>query len=192
MNLLQEHVNPKPVVMVERHKLAQQCQGNKTVTQFFADLRKAAEYCVFGDFYGDALRDRFICGLSDASIRKALLSEVKKRLKLSEAFSKALAREQTGANAKVVVGGESDTNFVKTQQKGAEFNQNWKQNNSERAQDDTETYKFCKLRVSRSKCSTNQFKTSCILCGKIGHQKKFCFKNPKNSSHNSHSFNELY
>ena len=90
---LKEHVNPKPVVMVARHKFAQPGQGNKTVTQFLADLRKAAENCGFGDFYGDALRDRFICGLSDASIRKALLSE-EKTLKLSEAFSKALAREQ--------------------------------------------------------------------------------------------------
>ena len=97
-------------------------------------------------------------------------------LKLSEAFSKSLAREQAGANAKLGVGGESDTNFVKTQQKGAEFKQNWKQNKSERAQDDTETCKFCKLRVSRSKCSTYQCKTSCFLCGKIGHQKSFVSK----------------
>ena len=183
--LLKDHVNPKPVVMVERHKFAQQCQGNKTVTQFLADLRKSALHCKFGDFYEEALRDRFICGLTDVSIRKALLSE-DKSLPLSEAFTKALAREQAATNSKVVVtNGESDSNFLKTQQKGAAKSKRKPYAHNSGKSATIETCKFCKLNVNRSKCTKNQCKTSCFLCGKIGHQKKFCFKNPKNSS--SHS-----
>ena len=182
---LKEHVNPKPVVMVERHRFAQQTQGNKTVTVFLADLRAAAEHCEFGSFYEDALRDRFICGLSDASIRKALLSE-EKTLSLKEAHAKALAREQAASNAKVVVGGESEANYVKrtTAPKWVKKKQNNGHQNS-KAQDTETICKFCKLRVKRSRCTMNKCKTSCFRCGKIGHTKRFCFTNIRNA--NSHN-----
>ena len=122
------------------------------------------------------------------SIRKALLSE-DKTLKLTEAFSKAVAREQAASNAKVVVGGESDANFVRTQHTASKWGKKEQstQNNRQnaKAQDTEAVCKFCKFKVRRSKCSENDCKTSCFLCGKVGHTKKFCFKNPrKSNSHN--------
>ena len=183
--LLTDHVIPKPVVMVERHKFAQTTQGTKTVTQYLADLRKAAEHCKFENFYEEALRDRFICGLADASIRKALLSE-DKDLKLNEAFLKAVAREQAATNSKVVVGGDSsETNFVKSHHKGSAMKSRKKYNSEKGSAASSETCKFCKLNVIRSKCTKEQCKTSCFLCKKIGHQKKFCFKNSNRASTNS-------
>ena len=181
---LRDHVNPKPVVMVERHRFAQQTQGSKTVTVFLTDLRAAAEHCEFGDFYEDALRDRFICGLADSSIRKALLSE-EKTLSLKDAHAKALAREQAASNAKVVVGGESEANYVQqTTPKWGKKEQN-NRHQKTTAQEAETICKFCKLKVRNSKCSENNCKTSCFLCGKVGHTKRFCFKNPrKSNSHN--------
>ena len=49
-------------------------QGKKSISEFLSEVRRAAEYCDFGQFYPQAVRDRFICGLSDESTRKALLS----------------------------------------------------------------------------------------------------------------------
>jgi hypothetical protein len=173
--MLKDHVNPKPVVMVERHRFAKQCQGNKIVTQFLADLRKAAEHCHFGNFYEEALWDRFICWLTDVSNRKALLSE-DKSLELKDAFSKALAREQAAAKSRVVTNGESESNFVKTQQKGAAKLQRklYAQNSGKSAA--VETCKFCKLNINRSKCTKNQCKTSCFYVGKLGTRKSFVLR----------------
>ena len=87
VELLTKHISPKPVVVVERHKFHQVHQGDKTVTEFLAELRLAAEHCNFEAFYDDALRDQFICGLTDERIRKALLSD-DQELNLEGAFKR--------------------------------------------------------------------------------------------------------
>ena len=80
-----EHVCPVPKVMVERQKFYHVSQGNSGRAQFMAEMQRAAQYCDFpSSFYDQALRDRFVCGLADNSIRKALLSE-EKDMSLNEA-----------------------------------------------------------------------------------------------------------
>lgn len=40
-----------------------------------AVLKKLEEHCEFGDNLNDALRGRFVCGLSSESIQRKLLTE---------------------------------------------------------------------------------------------------------------------
>ena len=56
---LKEHLEPAPIVIVERFKFYQKSQGpEESVAQFMAELRKLAIHCNFGTHLEDALRDR--------------------------------------------------------------------------------------------------------------------------------------
>ena len=50
-----------------------------------AVLRKAAEYCNFGESLSEMLRDRLVCGITDTTVQKRLLAE--KELTLERAVS---------------------------------------------------------------------------------------------------------
>ena len=61
---LQEHLNPKPLVIAERFRFHHRNQQEgETVAQYMAALRKHSERCDFGDYLEQALRDRLVCGL---------------------------------------------------------------------------------------------------------------------------------
>ena len=60
---------------------------------YIAELRKLSEHCQFGQFLNDALCDRFVCGMSNSSIRKRLLTE--KDLDLEKAISVAFSLESS-------------------------------------------------------------------------------------------------
>lgn len=59
--------------------------------QYKAELHNLAIQCNFGDYLGDALRDRFVCGLRNENIQKSLLS--KEGLTLDKAVKTAVAME---------------------------------------------------------------------------------------------------
>ena len=73
--ILSDHLVPKPIVIAERHKFyeATQHQGEH-VKEYIARLRRMTEFCEFGNFLEEALRDKFVCGLRSHAIRKQLLS----------------------------------------------------------------------------------------------------------------------
>ncbi|XP_067687115.1 uncharacterized protein [Haliotis asinina] len=63
---VKNHINPKTLVIAERFKFYQLKQRHgETVNAFLAEFRQLSEYCDFGNFLDDALRDMFVCGLTD-------------------------------------------------------------------------------------------------------------------------------
>ena len=81
----------------ERYKFYQRCQENtQNVADYLAALRKCAEYCNFGDFLHQALRDFFVCGLNSSAIQKRLLAEsdltLKRALEIAR-FMEAAAKQ---------------------------------------------------------------------------------------------------
>ena len=54
-------------------------------------LRRVLDYCAFGTFLEEALRDRFVCGLRNKQTQKRLLAE--KALTWKRAVEIALAME---------------------------------------------------------------------------------------------------
>ena len=73
---LQNHLQPKPTVIAERYKFHQRIQGSsETVAEYLAALRRAAADCRFEGFLEQALRDRFVCGLTSEHLRRRLLLE---------------------------------------------------------------------------------------------------------------------
>ena len=61
---MNNHYNPEPVVIAERHKfwIALQ-EESEAVCDFIVRLQKLARTCGFGEFLQEALRDRLVSGL---------------------------------------------------------------------------------------------------------------------------------
>ena len=116
---LKAHVSPKPLVIAERFKFHNRCQTSaENVKDFAAELRRLASTCDFGLFLSEALRDRFVCGLADASIQKRLLSEkddltfakavdIAYGMEAAASQSAALHSQQTDENSDVYVVGKN-------------------------------------------------------------------------------------
>ena len=64
-------------------------QPDESVSAFVAELKHLAKDCDFGAALEDNLRDRLVCGISDHSLQKILLSEQK--LKFKRAFEIAIS-----------------------------------------------------------------------------------------------------
>ena len=74
--ILSDHFAPRYIVIAERYRFYKRIQmEGETLTEYIAELRKLALYCDFKEFLDQALRDKFVCGLRDAGIRKKLLPE---------------------------------------------------------------------------------------------------------------------
>ena len=92
---LKKHLNPTPIVIAERYKFYhRQQKSDETLSEYMAALRKLTEHCEFEGFLNEALRDKFVCGLQNASIRKKLLAERTLDLKRAIEISHGLEQAQ--------------------------------------------------------------------------------------------------
>ena len=102
---LKKHFKPKPLVIAERFRFYKKNQSpTESVLQYIAELKKLASTCDFGLFLNEALRDRFVCGLSNAAIQKKLLTEVD--LDMAKALRIASAMEMAARDLTELQGGE--------------------------------------------------------------------------------------
>ena len=86
---------------MERYKF--NCRSQKereSIAVYTAELRRLAVTCKCGANLEEMLRDRFICGLYDTKIQKALLS--KKTLTFNEARETALSMELADVNSQFI------------------------------------------------------------------------------------------
>ncbi|CAI6346683.1 unnamed protein product [Macrosiphum euphorbiae] len=152
--LLSEYMNPKPNVVTERFKFKEWRQGNETIIQFVAVLKKMSEFCGFGTHLEDALRDQLVWGIKDQNIQKRLLSEASLNFKRSVELSVAM---------------EAATNDV---------NQLHNQNQVEVLYQEPKNELVVGSRVQRKAMSTGlrQKRTElvCYCCGEAGHVKPKC------------------
>ena len=96
---MKEHREPQPSVIVRRFQFnTRKQQAGETVAEYVAALRKAAEFCDYGDSLSEMLRDRLVCGITDISVQKRLLAE--KDLTLDKAVSLAQSVEIAEKGAK--------------------------------------------------------------------------------------------
>ena len=82
VKLVQNHIQPRPSVIVERYKFnSRNRRPGESVGTYVAELRQLTEFCEFGASLDDYLRDRIVCGIADDAIQRRLLSEPKLDLK---------------------------------------------------------------------------------------------------------------
>ena len=121
-----------------------------------AELRRLPKTCNFGDYLNTAIRDQFVCGLSDTKCQKELLCIVD--LTAPMALQKAQAAEVVSHEAKAmqepsqdITGQEEDMHKLSIQ------------------------FKCYCCRKQRHRATECKFKKAkCYLCQKVGHLARVC------------------
>ncbi|KAK9679892.1 Integrase zinc binding domain [Popillia japonica] len=73
---LRKYYKPKRLVIAERFKFMKRDQNvNESIASYAIELKNLAKTCEYDNFLEEALRDRFVCGLTDERIQLALLSK---------------------------------------------------------------------------------------------------------------------
>ena len=102
---LTSHFQPKPLLIAERFHFHRRDQSmEESIAEYVAELRRLATDCEFGDYLGEALRDRLVCGMRSCSVQKRLLSEAD--LTFKRALEIAQAMEAAESNVKSLKGTE--------------------------------------------------------------------------------------
>ena len=97
--ILKDYYEPQPLIIAERFKFHKRDQGEgETVQQFFAELKRLSTTCQFGTFIDEAIRDRFVCGMTNERIQRRLLSETEitaaRALSLAITWDHAVLRKE--------------------------------------------------------------------------------------------------
>ncbi|KAI5742739.1 hypothetical protein M8J77_010808 [Diaphorina citri] len=73
---MSEHYCTNRLVITERYKFYKYCQEpGQSIPSYIAKISELASHCRFEDFLDQALRDKFVCGLSNNAIRSKLLDQ---------------------------------------------------------------------------------------------------------------------
>ena len=172
-NLVQEHYQPKPSVIVQRFRFDTRVQQpGETISVFLAELRRLSEHCEFDSTLDQMLRDRLVCGTSDDKIQRRLLAEPKLTLKRALELAIAIETSEKDAldlkcNNSVQSVGKGDSLVNNLPQKPRDVEQKQKSQ-------DTANIKCsrCDGQHIPSECRFKDAK--CHACGKQGHISRAC------------------
>ncbi|XP_047993843.1 uncharacterized protein LOC125241685 isoform X2 [Leguminivora glycinivorella] len=100
--VMKKHLQPARSTMAERFKFRQRTQkSDETVAEYTAELKKLTKDCGFDETsLKDNLRDQFVCGVRNDSIRQKLFTE--DNLTFERAFKVAVAMEAAENHAALV------------------------------------------------------------------------------------------
>ena len=76
VKVLSDYFNPKPSTIVQRFKFNTRVrESGESVAIYVAALKSLAEFCDYGVRLDEMVRDRIVCGISNARIQSRLLQE---------------------------------------------------------------------------------------------------------------------
>ena len=167
--IMAQHHSPPPSEIVQRYRFHMRFrQPGVTVVTYVSELRALAQWCSFGESLDDMLRDRLVCGISDDSIQRRLLSEsslsFQKPLEIAQGHEAAArnAREiQCSGRLGAASGQTPPAEDVHWVHPGVCF----------RCGLDSHTHAQCPFKAAR-----------CHNCGKTGHIKRTCHSNKTDGS----------
>ena len=124
---------------------------------YVAELRKLTQYCNFGGYLNDALRDQLVCGMRNENIQKRLLSTAE--LTLEKAVNIAVGMETAAKDTEEFQGRLSSSLGVHG------------------------VFAACyRCRNTNHSANTCRFKSvNCRNCGKQGHIQRVCRSKTKPS-----------
>lgn len=161
ITILREHFAPEINVIAEHYKFHKKEQPEgETIGDYIVQLKVRAQYCNFGTFLDDALRDRLVFGLKDSTLQAQLLK--KKDLTFEKSCKIAISWELAEQEIKAKEGSLLQINSM---QKKKQFKQppTQKRNHS---------CGRCGGIHKEEQCFARTW--TCNKCGKIGHLAKKC------------------
>ena len=85
-------------MILQRFKFGSRKQKpGESIATFTSELRRLSEHCNFGNTLDDMLRDRIVCGISDARLQRRLLAEPELTLKRALELAQAQESAEQGA-----------------------------------------------------------------------------------------------
>ena len=97
VRVLEKHYNPKPLEIAQSFHFGTRNQkSGESISDYVLALKRLAVHCNYGEFLDRALRDHFVCGLSNLKIQNKLLNT--ESLTFEKACSIAKAMEMAERN----------------------------------------------------------------------------------------------
>nr|CAI5840252.1 unnamed protein product [Callosobruchus analis] len=104
------YFSPKRLTIAERYKFYGAHQEiNEDIKSYGSRLKNLSQYCAFGTFLEEALRDKLVCGLRSESIKRKLLAE--DNLSWTIAYNTAVAMELAEGQVKAISDTMSNENL---------------------------------------------------------------------------------
>lgn len=108
VELVRQHLQPKPSEMAERYKFRQRRQAaGESISDYITALKKLSKDCQFTTMLEINLRDQFVCGLASDVIRQRLFAE--ENLTYEKAVNLAYSLEAAERDAALVEPGRAMT-----------------------------------------------------------------------------------
>lgn len=177
---LGDHYNPKRLVIAERYKFYNSNQeSNEDIKSFVARLKKLTQYCNFGQFLSECLRDKLVCGLRSATIKRKLLSE--DNLTFERAYEIAVSMELTegqikfmGAESSQLLVVEESLDKVSLKKKRSIDEKKVGKENQERefSSGQIKPCFRCGRKHNPNTCPAKSWQ--CFKCKSVGHTSKVC------------------
>lgn len=173
-DILEQHYMPPVIIFRERQNFyAAVKEVEETVTNWYARVKRLALMCKFKDL-DEAIRDKFIIGLSNEEQIFERLCEYDENLTLAEAYKKALIYESK-LKGKAM---SHEVNFIRGKSKNDARTPTKNNTNNNNGQHKKDGCKHCGWKTHKS--SMCKFKDKCCnLCGKKGHLAPICYSKGK-------------
>lgn len=184
---LETHFAPKRNIVAESFKFNKRDQKQgETIAEYIVELKTMAQSCDFGNFLDRALRDRFICGVSNESIQRRLFNDSELKT-FEKACDAALMMETTKSDMEFIHSGA--TNFVgkgsfqghTASKSKSDAKPSYGKSNGDGQRSNN---------GGRGTFTPGDRRVVCFACGHAGHISRFCERRKQQSKGKSSNFSK--
>ena len=168
--LLEEHFKPTTFKIFERVKFYKRDQQpGESIADYVINLKQMSMACEFGEFYKEALRDKFVSGLKSESTQMKLISMVPD-VSFEDAIKIASSMESTKRNVNSLHNNNEQVNKIEKKWESDKY-QGYKSNKDHKSKF-AMNCKHCGRRHDPQHCPAKEW--DCFKCNKKGHTSRVC------------------
>ena len=170
---MKDHREPKPSVIVQCYQFNLRHRAtSETVAEYVAALHKLAEHCNFGDTLDKMLRDRLVCGITNPTVQKRLLTEPELTFTKAVTIAQGMELAEKGSKQIQSTGKDLPKDIHKFSHATNSKNFQKHKDVIDKAKPPAGSCYCCGGKHSQSTC---RFKSEmCCFCNKRGHIAKVC------------------